>query len=216
GTEFYVSPTFADGKLYVTSDQRGVYVLNATDGSKLSFYGTSSNSWSSSTLYAGKLYVGCNDWNVYCLAEAPALVSNLTIKPDKTNLTLGGSVNVSGCLVPGMTNQSILVTFVRPDGSMDDMQVATVGRGLFNCVYTPNLSGTWVVTAQWNSTIGIYSSAYSEYVPIEVTLAPTPTPTPTPPAPKTLPLEYIIAIAASIVVILLPLAYFFKRKSRKK
>ena len=68
--ELYVSPTYADGKLYVVTDQRSIYVLNATNGEKLSFFKTSSNSWSAASLYDGKLYVGNNDWNVYCLADS--------------------------------------------------------------------------------------------------------------------------------------------------
>jgi outer membrane protein assembly factor BamB len=68
--ELYLSPSFADGKLYVVTDQRSVYVLNATNGERLSRFETSSNSWSAPSLYDGKLYVGNNDWNVYCLADS--------------------------------------------------------------------------------------------------------------------------------------------------
>jgi outer membrane protein assembly factor BamB len=70
GGEVYVSPTYADGKLYVTIDRRSVHVLNATDGEKLSWFGTGSNCWSSPTIYEGRVYVGNHDWNVYCLEEA--------------------------------------------------------------------------------------------------------------------------------------------------
>ena len=246
GTEFYVSPTYADGKLYVTSDQRGIYVLNATNGEKLSWFGTSSNSWSSATLYEGRLYVGYNDWNVYCLSEYPALNSNVTLELDRSKVVMGESVKVSGRLVPRMANASILLSFVRPDGTTDDVQVATIEKGGFNFTYKPDVVGNWTVSAQWKSTNGYYSSAYSEYVPIDVALPPTPTPTPkptptptpaqtpvptstpsptstltptptpTPPPPKGLPLEYVITIAVLIVVILVPLAYFYKRRTRKK
>ena len=68
--ELYVSPTYADGKLYVVTDQRSIYVLNATNGDKLSRFETSSNSWSAASLYDGKLYVGNNNWNVYCLTDS--------------------------------------------------------------------------------------------------------------------------------------------------
>lgn len=68
--ELYVSPTYGGGKIYVVTDQRSVYVLDATTGVKLSRFETSSNSWSAASLYDGKLYVGNNDWNVYCLADS--------------------------------------------------------------------------------------------------------------------------------------------------
>jgi outer membrane protein assembly factor BamB len=69
GDELYVSPSYADDKLYVVTDQRHIYVLNATNGEKLGYFGTNSNSWSAPTLYDGKLYVGNNDWNVYCCSN---------------------------------------------------------------------------------------------------------------------------------------------------
>jgi len=216
GTEFYVSPTYADGKLYVTSDQRGMYVLNATNGEKLSWFGTASNSWSSPTLYEGRLYVGCNDWNVYCLSEYPALSSNVTVALDNSKVVLGESVSGSGRLVPGMADASILLDFVRPDGTVDNMQVVTVQKGVFNFTYKPDVVGNWTVVAQWKSTNGYYSSAYSDHVPVEVALAPTPTPTPTPPPPKGLPAEYIIAIVASIALVVASVAYFYKKRTKKK
>ena len=211
-TEIYVSPTYADGKLYVTSDQRGIYVLNATNGDKLSWFGTSSNSWSSATLYEGKLYVGCNDWNVYCLSDYPTLISNVTLELDRSKVVMGESVKVSGRLVPGMANASILLSFVRPDGTTDDVQVAIAEKGVFNFTYKPDVVGNWTVSAQWESTDGYYSSAYSEHLRVEVALAPTPTP----PPPKGLPAEYIIAIIVSIAIVVAPVLYFYKKRAKKK
>ncbi|KON32001.1 hypothetical protein AC478_01590 [miscellaneous Crenarchaeota group-1 archaeon SG8-32-3] len=69
GEELYVSPSYADGKLYVVTDQRSVFVLDAANGETLNRFVTSSNSWSAPSLYGGRLYVGNNDWNVYCLAD---------------------------------------------------------------------------------------------------------------------------------------------------
>jgi len=68
GGEMYVSPTCADGKLYVAYDRRGVFVLNATDGKKLSFFEVGSNCRSSPIVYEGRVYVGNNDWKIYCLS----------------------------------------------------------------------------------------------------------------------------------------------------
>jgi outer membrane protein assembly factor BamB len=81
GDELYISPTYGDGKLYVMTDQRHLFVLNATTGDKLSFYTFGSNSWSSPSLYQGNLYVGSNDWNVYCFAEATFNVPAATPSP---------------------------------------------------------------------------------------------------------------------------------------
>ena len=67
--ELYVSPSYADGKLYVVTDQRSIFVLDAANGEALDRFVTGSNGWSAPTLYGGRLYVGNNDWNVYCLAD---------------------------------------------------------------------------------------------------------------------------------------------------
>ncbi len=169
GSALNSSPTYADGKVYVVSDQKSIYVLNATDGTRLSWFATGSKSWSSPTIYESKLYVGNSDWNVYCLAEDPVQNSNLTINLAKTGVNLSESVTGSGQLTPGMTNTTVYVNFIRPDGTMDYMQTATADRGVFNFSYTPDVAGNWTVIARWESTEGRYSSTYSSEVRVEVT-----------------------------------------------
>jgi len=74
GDELYISPSYSDGKLYVVTSQRHIYILDAiNNGTKLASFTTPSSSWSSPTISYGRLYVGNNDWNVYCLAEYPAV-----------------------------------------------------------------------------------------------------------------------------------------------
>jgi outer membrane protein assembly factor BamB len=68
GDELYVAPSYSDSKIYVVTSQRHIFVLNATGGEKLSVATTPSSSWSSPAIYGGRLYVGNNDWNVYCYA----------------------------------------------------------------------------------------------------------------------------------------------------
>jgi outer membrane protein assembly factor BamB len=203
GDELYVSPSYADGKLYVVTDQRHIYVLNATNGEKLGYFGTSSNSWSAPTLYEGRLYVGDNDWNVYCLSDPPAYNSGITIELSKSKTVLGEPVACSGQLVPGMPNASITLSFVKPDGTVDNVQVATLEKGVFNFTYTPDMVGNYTVAAQWQSDEGYYTSAYSGPAPLEVAAAPTPT-----------ELIYAIVIAAVIVVAAL-LGYYYVKRTKK-
>ncbi|MCW3997335.1 MAG: PQQ-binding-like beta-propeller repeat protein [Candidatus Bathyarchaeota archaeon] len=68
GGEIYVSPTYADGKIYVAYDRRGVFVLDAADGKKLSFFEVDSNCRSSPIVYDRRVYIGNNDWKIYCLS----------------------------------------------------------------------------------------------------------------------------------------------------
>jgi outer membrane protein assembly factor BamB len=70
GDELYVSPSYADGKIYIITSQRHIYILDATNnGTKLASFTTPSSGWSSPTLSNGRLYVGNNDWNVYCFSN---------------------------------------------------------------------------------------------------------------------------------------------------
>jgi outer membrane protein assembly factor BamB len=70
GDELYVSPSYADNKLYSVTSQRRIFIINATNGEKTLAYTTPSASWSSPTLCYGRLYVGNNDWNVYCFTTS--------------------------------------------------------------------------------------------------------------------------------------------------
>jgi outer membrane protein assembly factor BamB len=205
GEELYVSPSYADGKLYVVTDQRSVYVLNATNGEKLGRFSTSSNSWSAPTPYDRKLYVGDNDWNVYCIFDYPALTSSITLELAEPKVVLGESATGFGTLVPGMANASILVSLVKPDGSVIDMQVATSEKGAFSFTYRPDIAGNWTVVAQWQSDNGYYSSSYSELASMEVIAAPE----------NKLPVEYVygaVIVLAAIAVVFLAYAYMKRRK----
>ncbi len=214
GGEIYISPSYADGKVYVACDRRAIYVLNATTGEKLSYFETGSNCWSSPTLYEGRVYVGNNDWNVYCLAEYSALNSSLTIELAEPKIVLGESVTGSGHLVPGMANASIMLSFVKPDGTVDNLQVATFEMGAFNFTYAPDAVGDWTVTAWWQSDKDYYSSAHSNDTSIEVEAAPT-----APPSPNeggtAIPVEYFYVIVAAIVMIVVVIVAVVLRRRAK-
>ncbi len=70
GDELYVSPSYADGKIYVTTSQRDIFVLDTTrNGVTIANATTPSSSWSSPSIANGRLYIGCNDWNIYCFSS---------------------------------------------------------------------------------------------------------------------------------------------------
>jgi outer membrane protein assembly factor BamB len=71
GDELYVAPSYADGKVYMVTSQRNIFVLDVTNnGTKIATATTGSSSWSSPTIANGRLYVGCHDWNIYCYSES--------------------------------------------------------------------------------------------------------------------------------------------------
>ncbi len=215
GAELYISPAYGDGKLYSVSDERGLYVVNATDGQKLFYTLLHSNSWSSPSLYNGKLYVGDNDWNVYCYSEYPALNSSITLELNPPNIYLGDSVIGSGILVPGIFNTTILVSFFKPDGIVVNTQVTTFENGAFNFTYTPDAIGNWTVTLQWLSDRDFYTSAQRGQTLIRVSPAPTPTPTAMPSIFEG-SLAFAIMMAIILLVALIVGYVFIKRIKNKQ
>ena len=70
--------------------ERHIFVLDTTQGGKKIATGTTpSSSWSSPTIADGMLYIGCNDWNIYCFSEGistqgstPATTDNVAMGHD--------------------------------------------------------------------------------------------------------------------------------------
>jgi outer membrane protein assembly factor BamB len=70
GDELNISPSYADGKIYVVTTQRHIFILDANNnGIEIGNYTTPSSSWSSPTIANYRLFIGNNDWNIYCLQE---------------------------------------------------------------------------------------------------------------------------------------------------
>ena len=88
GDELYVSPSYADGKIYVTTSQRHIFVLDTTNnGVTIANVTTPSSSWSSPSIANGRLFIGCNDWNVYCFSSYVGNQGSNAASPD--NVALG-------------------------------------------------------------------------------------------------------------------------------
>jgi len=168
GDELYVSPTYADNKLYVATDQRHLFVLNATNGEKLDFYTFTSNSWSSPSIYGGRVYLGNNDWSVYCFSEYPALSSSLSISLSTVEAKTGELVTGQGQLVPGLSNATITTTFLKPDGSTYTVQTVTDKKGGFVILLVPDIEGNWTISAQFIVNKSYYTSSISEPVTLVV------------------------------------------------
>ncbi len=98
GDELYVSPSYADGKIYVTTSQRDIFVLDTrNNGATIANITTPSSSWSSPSIANGRLYIGCNDWNIYCFS---AYVTNQASTSTSTdNITLGHNLVIVVAIV---------------------------------------------------------------------------------------------------------------------
>jgi outer membrane protein assembly factor BamB len=156
GTELYTSPTYADGKVYVTTDRRFVYVLNATNGDRLSHFETGSNSWSSPSVYEGRVYFGSNDGNIYCLEEYPVTTGQILTELEKNEVEVNTTVTGCGQLVPGIAYASISVTFVKSDGAVDSIEVTAQKDGAFSFDYTPDVTGEVKVSVHCSGAMYMY------------------------------------------------------------
>jgi outer membrane protein assembly factor BamB len=215
------SPTYADGKVYVsTSDRRQIYVLNASTGERLSWFPTGSKCWSSPTLWQGRLYVGNHDWNVYCFVDAsfPIITTSIdaNLSNDTISLANAESVTVTGQLEPGIVNAPITVIFVKPDGTTIDRAVTANEKGIFTVSYTPDTAGNWTVTARYNGAefpSRIYTQAYSMHLPLKI-VEPEQPPPPPPPPKEGIPTEYIFAIIGVILIVITTFLYSYIKKGK--
>jgi outer membrane protein assembly factor BamB len=79
--------TYAYGRVYTVTEFGVLYVLDALTGEKLSYYEFGGYQMHGSpSLYNGNLYIGCNDWNLYCFGEARLMSGNsATPTPGQTS-----------------------------------------------------------------------------------------------------------------------------------
>ncbi len=86
GDELYVSPSYADGKIYMVTSQRHIFILDVNNrGAIIANATTGSSSWSSPTIANNRLFIGCNDWNIYCFAEDATTTPSASATPTPTN-----------------------------------------------------------------------------------------------------------------------------------
>ncbi|MDH5691071.1 MAG: PQQ-binding-like beta-propeller repeat protein, partial [Candidatus Bathyarchaeota archaeon] len=64
-------PIYADGKIYVSSELKAFWVLDALTGEKYDFYTWDDFCWSNPCVYAGNLYWGTAGKKVFCFEQAP-------------------------------------------------------------------------------------------------------------------------------------------------
>jgi len=208
GTELYTSPTYADGKIYVTTDRRFVYVLNATNGDRLSFFETGSNSWSAPSLYEGRVYFGSNDGNVYCLDEETVTCGQILAELDKNEVETGETITGCGQLTPAIAYAPISVTFVKSDGTADSMQVAAQNDGAFSFSYTPDVVGEWTVSIWCSGATYIMQSAELSFNVVENQQ--------TDSQVSGIPTEYVAAAVVTVIVALIAVVAYVVIKRRDR
>jgi outer membrane protein assembly factor BamB len=215
GTELYTSPTYADGKVYVTTDRRFVYVLNATNGDRLSFFETGSNSWSAPSVYEGRVYLGSNDCNIYCLDDYPVTAGQILTQLETDEVEVNKTVTGCGQLMPGIAYAPITVTFVNSNGVVESMQVTAQNDGAFSFDYTPDVLGEVKVSFQCSGAMYIMHGGELRFNVVEPQQTSEPDQTPDEQdqtQDSGIPSEYVIAAAVALIVAVAVVAYLVIKK----
>jgi outer membrane protein assembly factor BamB len=95
---------YSFGRLYVVIESRVLHVLDAQNGAKISYYDQfGSQMHSAPALYNGSLYVGCQDWNLYCFSDpqpAPLTPIPMPVSTPTATPTVVPTATVSPSVVP--------------------------------------------------------------------------------------------------------------------
>ena len=204
GVEIYVSPTYADGKIYVATDRRSFYVLDAENGERLSYFETGSSCWSSPSVYEGRVYIGNQDWNVYCLDDSPVMSGQISVAFAANEVEEGDHILGCGQLSLGIAYAPVNIFFAKPDDSMDSIQVTAGPDGTFGFDYIADVAGDWIVSI-WCS--GASYIMNSEYMFLTVTEQ-------QPPGPLGIPIEYVATLVVLGVIALIALAAYMVVKKK--
>jgi eukaryotic-like serine/threonine-protein kinase len=256
-------------KIYVGSDIGSMYVLNAIDGTSISVFTAGGNVPCSPSIWDGKMYIGCTDGKLYCFDDSPVVDFNVNAASDKGStmwnnetLSIGGRLTSSPKMAvwdysthrylpqaseytPGLPNATVKVSFTHPDGSSENVSVATDQHGYFNLSKELTTTGSWSWIAYYEgmrNTGLTYSPAYGEYQTIAVeaapveptaaptatasptpipatptpTVAPTPTPTPTPTGSFGSSSDLFIIAAVVVIIVVIAVAAYMVYTRRKK
>ena len=153
-------------------DETNIATISLTD---LSGDGTYTGQWDSSSESVGTYLIDLfardslsnsgEEDNVSTLTVTK-ISSSITSSVSPTILIQGEEVTVTGSLNPHLADKTITLTFTRPDSSTFTRTVITNSEN-YTDLYTPDMVGTWSVSANWegyNSIVGAAS------VPISFTV----------------------------------------------
>jgi len=239
GFQVYSSAAYADdvggAKVYYGCDSYGINCLNATDGKPLSTYTTGAQVPSSPAIYEGRLYVGSGDGNLYCFEDKTTVATTIFADSNKgATMWNNETLEICGKLSPsnayteeganygsypanGYPNATVILSVTKADGTDDSLTTTTDNRGEFSFSYTPTDVGDWgwVVYYDGEEKSWItYASAYGEWNSVSVT-SPTASGDTEPPPEGGVPMEYVYAAVAVIVIVLAVVGIYVFMKSRK-
>jgi hypothetical protein len=76
--------------------------------------------------------------------------TTLSCSVSSSEVTEGEPVTISGAISPEASDKRITLTYQKPDGSTVTRTITTGSDGTFSDSYTPNVDGSWSVSASWD------------------------------------------------------------------
>jgi Ca-activated chloride channel family protein len=97
---------------------------------------------------------------MFTVSKRPTILS-CSVSP--SDVSLGESVTISGSISPSVSDVMVMLTYMKPDNSTVMRTVMTYPDGKFIDLYTPDLIGTWKVTASWDGDSIHKDSAFQHF-----------------------------------------------------
>lgn len=218
GYQIFSSIAYADDisgpKIYLGTSLGGVLCLDAKTGEPISSFQTGANVHSSPAIWEGKLYIGSMDGNVYCFSDKPTYCPTIVAWCDWREAGVGETGVVHSRLLPGLPNEVVKLTLVKPDGSLVNVNVTTDEKGWADFSFQVDTPGDWTWTVWYegkDKDYIVYTYYYTDVYPLTVK-APTTQPT----AGPAMPIEYVYAAIAAIIIIAIIAVAVYAIKKRKK
>jgi len=237
-----VSASISGSVVYFTSDSGSVSAMDIKTGKVYSTFIGMAQAPNGVALWEGKLYFGHGDRNVYCFDDSPTIYPTVAATQDKgaamwnnETLTISGRLYATPAYdIPalpdagtgaiyqefqsGLPNSKVNLVFVKPDGDSTTVEATTDQRGFFTAQFSPTDVGNWSWVAWYEGKVFPadsyrYGEAYSGYTSFAVEAPPTSEPEePTNPG---LPMEYVYAAIAAVVIVVVAIGAYFLLKRKK-
>jgi len=86
------------------------------------------------------------------------MMTELSCSVSKDTITQGDSIVISGSLNVTLSGKTVTLTYKKPDGSTFNRTITTGSDGSYSDSYTPDVAGSWSVTASWEGDSTYYGA----------------------------------------------------------
>lgn len=163
------SPVVAgNGIVYFGSTDNYIYAVDVKTGELVWKYEAGKVVTTHPALAYGNLYIGSDDYFVYCFGPAPA--SSLTVSTDKSSVDLGGKVTISGKMTlqngTGISNEQLSIQYRNPPNTGNWVTIAqptTSSDGTYSVQVIPPTVGQYQIATTYPGSNYLADPAASDF-----------------------------------------------------